>query len=130
MEMLDINNPTTLVGGLVIGVLTIAMWLKKWANNWKAEGLEAARIDSQLMIVESLNKQLESLTEETRELRAERRQLQESIDTITEQWREERKQWREERERLAATIDKLTREVEELKAQRCWDGNDRRKGTT
>lgn len=145
MELLDLNNPTTLVGSFVVGALTIAMWLKKWGTAWKAEGLEAAKIDSQAEIVAALRDQLKELTQETKDLRSERRQLQESvdaitahwredrrqlqetIDSITEQWKEERAQWAEEREKLADTVRNLTKEVEELKAQRCWDGINRRR---
>lgn len=133
MDLPDLSSPVAMVGGGVAGVLTLAMWVRRWATNWKAEGLEAAKIDSQAEIVASLREQLKELTQETKDLRAERRQLQESVDAITAHWREDRKkmqeavdemteewrieraQWREERQRLAETIDNLKAEVAELR---------------
>lgn len=133
VDLPDLNNPAALVGGGVVGVLTLAMWVRRWATSWKAEGLEAAKIDTQADIVASLREQLKELTQEAKDLRAERKQLQDSIDAITANWREERKkmqdaidemtdewrieraQWREERQRLAETIDNLKAEVEELR---------------
>lgn len=136
---MDFNMDSTSVAISSIGgaFLAGAFYLRKLSTAWKAEGLEAAKVDSQVEVVEMLMEQIQELRRMNKEQAKEHReQIEESNRIIAElsarvrQFQRVEENLTEENRTMKREINRLTTKLDEFYAkfsQDAWDGQTERR---